>query len=56
VSDGRKITEVCRAAGVVLALGSQRRRESHFRWVKRRIEAGAFRKLVNAEANISRDD
>lgn len=55
VSEGRAITEVCRATGVVLALGYQRRRESHFRYVRAQIEAGAFGKLVNAEANISRD-
>jgi predicted dehydrogenase len=55
VSDGRKLTEACRQAGVVLALGYQRRRESHFRWIKRQIGAGAFGKMVNAEANISRD-
>jgi len=55
VSDGRNLTEACRAAGVVLALGYQRRRESHFRWVKKQIEAGVFGKVVNAEANISRD-
>ena len=55
VSDGRAITEVCRAAGVVLALGYQRRRESHFRWIRMQIDAGVFGKLVNAEANISRD-
>jgi predicted dehydrogenase len=55
VSDGRKITECCRAAGVVLAMGYQRRRESHFRWIKRQIDDGVFGKLVNAEANISRD-
>lgn len=55
VSDGRKITEYCRQAGVVLALGYQRRRESQFRWIKRQIDAGVFGKLVNAEANISRD-
>lgn len=55
VSDGRKITEACRQAGVVLALGYQRRRESHFRWVKQQIDAGVFGRLVNAEANISRD-
>ena len=55
VSDGLKLTEACRQAGVVLALGYQRRRESHFRWIKRQIEAGAFGKMVNAEANISRD-
>jgi predicted dehydrogenase len=55
VSDGRKITEACRQAGVTLALGYQRRRESHFRWVRQQIDAGVFGKLVNAEANISRD-
>ncbi len=55
VADGRAITAACREAGVVLALGYQRRRESQFRWIRERIEAGAFGKLVNAEANISRD-
>ena len=55
VSDGRRITEICRKAGVVLALGYQRRRESQFRWIKRQIDEGLFGKLVNAEANISRD-
>jgi len=55
VSEGRKIAEVCRKAKVVLALGYQRRRESHFRWIRQRIDAGEFGKLVNAEANISRD-
>jgi predicted dehydrogenase len=40
---------------VVLALGYQRRRESHFRWMHQEIAAGAFGKVVNAEANISRD-
>jgi predicted dehydrogenase len=55
VTDGRAISELCRKAGVVLALGYQRRRESHFRWVKQQIDAGVFGKLVNAEANISRD-
>ena len=55
VSDGRALTEACRKAGVILGLGYQRRRESHFRHVKQQIDAGAFGKLVNAEANISRD-
>ena len=55
VADGRAITEACRKAKVVLALGYQRRRESHFRFVKKQIDEGAFGKLVNAEANISRD-
>src|SRR6267378_1745822 len=55
VSEGRVITEFCRKKGVVLALGYQRRRESHFRWIRSQIDAGVFGKLVNAEANISRD-
>ena len=55
IADGRAITEACRKAGVVLALGYQRRRESHFRWIRQQIDAGVFGKLVNAEANISRD-
>jgi predicted dehydrogenase len=55
VADGRAITEACRQAGIVLALGYQRRRESHFRWVRKQIDNGVFGKLVNAEANISRD-
>ena len=55
VRDGRAITDVCRRAGVVLALGYQRRRESHFRWIKKQIDGGAFGRLVNAEVNISRD-
>jgi len=55
VSDGMAIAEVCEKAGVVLALGYQRRRENHFRWIKSEIDAGRFGKLVQAECNISRD-
>jgi predicted dehydrogenase len=55
IADARGITEACRKAKVVLALGYQRRRESHFRFVKKQIEDGLFGRLVNAEANISRD-
>ena len=55
VADARALTKACREAGVVLALGYQRRRESHFRWVRERIDAGEFGRLVNAESNISRD-
>ena len=55
VGDARALTKACGEAGVVLALGYQRRRESHFRWIRSQIDAGVFGKLVNAEANISRD-
>jgi predicted dehydrogenase len=55
ISDARALTQACRKAKVVLALGYQRRRESHFRLMKNKIDEGGFGKLVNAEANISRD-
>ena len=55
VADARALTTACRDAGVVLALGYQRRRETHFRWVRQRIDAGDFGRVVNAESNISRD-
>jgi len=55
VAGGRAIAEECTKAGVVLALGSQRRRENQFRWIKSEIDAGRFGKLVQAECNISRD-
>ena len=55
IADARAITEECRRAKVVLALGYQRRRESHFRYVHSEIQKGSFGRLVNAEANISRD-
>lgn len=55
VSDGRAITACCRDAGIVLALGYQRRREAQFRWIRDQIDRGLFGRLVNAEANISRD-
>jgi predicted dehydrogenase len=55
VAEGREIARVCAQAGIVLALGYQRRRESHFRWIKAEIDAGRFGRLVQAEGNISRD-
>ncbi len=55
VSEGLAIAECARKGRIVLALGYQRRRESHFRYVKQQIDAGVFGTLVNAEANISRD-
>jgi len=55
VADARVITAACRKAGIVLALGYQRRKESHFRWIRQKIDNGEFGKLVNGEANISRD-
>jgi predicted dehydrogenase len=53
IADARALTQTCRKAKVVLAVGYQRRREAHFRFIKERIQE--FGTLVNAEANISRD-
>ncbi len=55
IADARALTQACRKAGVVLALGYQRRKESHFRWIRKQIDDGDLGRLVNAEANISRD-
>jgi predicted dehydrogenase len=55
VREGLAIAEACKEAGVVLALGYQRRREAHFRWIRAEIEAGRFGRLVQGECNISRD-
>ncbi len=55
IADAKAITAACRKAGVVLGLGYQRRKESQFRWVRKQIDDGVFGKMVNAEANISRD-
>ena len=54
LADGRAIARICREAGVVLAVGYQRRRESHFRWMRDEITQGNFGRLVQAEANIAR--
>jgi predicted dehydrogenase len=55
IGEAKAITKACKDAGVALAVGYQRRRESHFRWIRERIDAGDVGKLVQAEANISRD-
>jgi len=55
VAEGFEIARICEKAGIVLALGYQRRRETHFRWIRNEIDAGRFGKLVQAEGNISRD-
>jgi predicted dehydrogenase len=55
IADARALTHACRDARVVLALGYQRRKEAQFRWIRRQIDEGVFGRLVNAEANISRD-
>ena len=55
VVEGKKITEACADANVILSIGYQRRRENQFRWIKEQLDAGHFGKLIQADANISRD-
>jgi predicted dehydrogenase len=55
IADGQAIIRACQEADVVLAIGYQRRREAHVRWLRQQIAAGAFGQLVQAEGNISRD-
>ncbi|HEY5623250.1 MAG TPA: Gfo/Idh/MocA family oxidoreductase [Gammaproteobacteria bacterium] len=55
VADGLAITKACEEGNVILSVGYQRRRENHFRWIRDKVGAGDFGKLVQAEGNISRD-
>src|SRR5512134_1668775 len=55
VADGRRATEACRRAGVVLAVGHGRRRQPANRALKGMIEDGALGRVVQLEANISSD-
>jgi len=55
VGEGMQIAKICREAKVKLSIGFQRRRENQFRWVHDEIKAGRFGKIVQGEANISRD-
>src|SRR5438552_9965841 len=55
VADARRATEACRAAGVVLALGHQRRRLPASRRLKRLIDEGALGRVGQIEGNMSAD-
>ena len=53
LSDGRKIREVCEAAGVVLFVGHAFRRLGAARKVKQLLDEGALGSVLLAEANFS---
>jgi predicted dehydrogenase len=55
VADARRATEACRQAGVVLAVGHQRRRHPASRPLKRLVVEGALGRIVQAEGNMSGD-
>ena len=53
VADGRRATDACRRAGVVLAVGHGRRRQPANRALKALIEADALGRVVQIEGNVS---
>jgi predicted dehydrogenase len=55
LADARRATEACRRAGVVLAVGHQRRRQAASRVLKRLIDEGALGKIAQLEGNFSAD-
>ncbi len=55
VADARRATEACRRAGVVLAVGHQRRRQPASRALRRLLDEGALGRVAQVEGNISAD-
>jgi len=55
VADGRRATEACDRAGVVLAVGHQRRRHPASRALKRLLSEGALGRIAQIEGNMSSD-
>jgi predicted dehydrogenase len=55
VADARRATEACRRAGVVLAVGHQRRKQAASRALKRLLDEGAFGRVAQIEGNFSAD-
>jgi predicted dehydrogenase len=55
VADARRATEACRRAGVVLALGHQRRRQAASRGAKKLLAEGALGRVSQIEGNFSAD-
>jgi predicted dehydrogenase len=54
-AEGRRATEACRQARVVLAVGHQRRRQAAIRAAQRMVEDGALGRVVQIEGNMSAD-
>jgi predicted dehydrogenase len=55
VADGRRATEACRRAGVVLAVGHQRRKQAANRALKQLLGEGVFGQVAQIEGNFSAD-
>jgi predicted dehydrogenase len=54
-ADGRRATDACRQARVVLAVGHQRRKQAAVRAVKRLLDDGVLGRVVQVEGNMSAD-
>jgi predicted dehydrogenase len=55
VADARRATEACATAGVILAVGHQRRKQAASRALKRLVEEGALGRVAQIEGNFSAD-
>lgn len=55
VADAQRATDACRRAGVVLAVGHQRRRQAASRALKRLLDEGALGRVAQIEGNFSGD-
>ncbi len=55
VADGRRATEACRRAGVVLAVGHQRRKQAASRALKRLLDEDVLGRVAQIEGNFSSD-
>src|SRR3989441_7719054 len=54
-ADARRATEACRRAGVMLAVGHQRRKQAASRALKHLLDEGALGRVVQIEGNFSAD-
>jgi predicted dehydrogenase len=55
VAEARRASEACQSAGVVLAVGHQRRKQAASRALKRLLEEAALGRVVQIEGNFSAD-
>ena len=54
-ADARRATEACRRAGVMLAVGHQRRKQAASRALKHLLDEGALGRVAQIEGNFSAD-
>ena len=52
-ADARRATDACRRAGIVLAVGHQRRKQAASRALKRLLDEGALGRVAQIEGNFS---